>query len=351
MPLNNTTKEQIAIQVIRTLYSQFEKFPEDVSNNRNAPFHEAFINAFADKLDGKVASIPTFISLSSWLYGLNTSLGQSFFENIAQLLCGGEKKEFTTGKKGNPKIEQAQREAITKIITDLSNGNTSPSLQNENTTIFQRTATSNLVEGTDFTADVFFENDTEVVCIEIKTVKPNKGVFKVEKQKILEAKAALKINYPKKQIKYFLAFPFDPLSDTPCGYDKKRFMGHSIGFTKYFDEAEILLGAEFWDYLSGVPQTMEEILGIINTIATPDFINELAFLSEPQNIKKDKQIYLRLLEKWFLFQEYELVNQSVKIKTKLTTKKLENIFHQSCFKEGKYKPQRVEMLCNLLKEN
>lgn len=94
MALSNLTKQQIATQVIRTLYSQFEKFPEDVSSNRNAPFHEAFVNAFSDKLDGKVSSIPTLISLSSWLHGLNTSLGQSFFENTAQILCGGEKKRI-----------------------------------------------------------------------------------------------------------------------------------------------------------------------------------------------------------------------------------------------------------------
>ncbi|TAH29681.1 MAG: TdeIII family type II restriction endonuclease [Cytophagales bacterium] len=75
MAITNNIKQQIAIQVIRTLYNQFEKFPEDISNNRNAPFHEAFLNAFSDKLQDKVASVPIFISLSSWLHGLNTSLG------------------------------------------------------------------------------------------------------------------------------------------------------------------------------------------------------------------------------------------------------------------------------------
>jgi hypothetical protein len=61
--ISDFQKEKIAIQVIRTLYSQFEKFPEDASKNRNAPFHEAFMKAFANKLDGKVSSIPVFISL------------------------------------------------------------------------------------------------------------------------------------------------------------------------------------------------------------------------------------------------------------------------------------------------
>lgn len=63
MALANIKKQEVARQVIRTLYSQFDKFPEDVANNRNAPFHEAFLNAFSDKLNAKVSNIPTFISL------------------------------------------------------------------------------------------------------------------------------------------------------------------------------------------------------------------------------------------------------------------------------------------------
>ncbi len=347
MALSNEIKQQIATQVIRTLYSQFEKFPEDVIGNRNAPSHEAFISAFSDRLEGKVSSIPTLISLSSWLHGLNTSLGQSFFENTAHILSGGEKKEFTTSKKNNLSIEQSQKDTAIQIITDLTNGNQTPSLVNENALIFQMPNTSHLLEGTDFTADVFCESATEIVCIEIKTVKPNKSIFKAEKQKILEAKAALKLKYPTKIIHYFLAFPFDPLSDTPCGYDKKHFMDYSVGFTKYFDKAEILLAGEFWDYLSGVPNTMEEIIAIINAIATPNFMNELTFLSEPQNRINQKQDYLNLLEKWFLFQEYELVSNDKQILSKLTTKKLQNLYNQSCFKDGEYKWQRVQTLLTL----
>jgi hypothetical protein len=348
MALSQTIKQKIAIQVIRTLYSQFEKFPDDVNNNRNAPFHEAFLNAFSDSLQGKVSSIPTFISLSSWLHGLNTSLGQSFFENTAHILSGGDKKEFTISKKSNLAIEQEQKETIASIITDLSNGNQNPSLTRENALIFKLPSQSNLVEGTDFTADVFYENSNEVVCIEIKTVKPNKGVFKVEKQKILEAKAALKTKYPTKEIKYLLAFPFDPLSDTPCSYDKARFMRYSVGFTKFFDEKEILLAGEFWDFLSGHSQTMQEILDIINQIATPNFREELIFLSEPQNVQKDKTAYLSLLEKWFLFQEQQLVKQSEKIIGKLGNKKMENLYYQSCFRNGEYKLDRVKELLTLL---
>ncbi len=38
MVFSSEAKQQIATQVIRILYSQLEKFPEDFSSNRNAPF-------------------------------------------------------------------------------------------------------------------------------------------------------------------------------------------------------------------------------------------------------------------------------------------------------------------------
>ena len=79
-------KEKIALEVIRTLYHRFNNFPENADKNRNAPFHEAFLKAFSDKLQGKVPDTPFFISLSSWLHGLNTTLGQSFFEKVSHHL-------------------------------------------------------------------------------------------------------------------------------------------------------------------------------------------------------------------------------------------------------------------------
>ncbi|MDB5227805.1 MAG: Type site-specific deoxyribonuclease [Bacteroidota bacterium] len=96
MPILDIIKEKISIEVIKVLVTRFESFPEDASGNRNAPFHAAFLNAFADKLDGKVPDTPFFISMSSWLHGLNTTLGQVFFEKVAHHLSNGEKREYTS---------------------------------------------------------------------------------------------------------------------------------------------------------------------------------------------------------------------------------------------------------------
>lgn len=346
MPLTSEQQEKIAIQVIRTLYNQFDRFFENEPINHNVPFHDAFLGVFSNKLQDKVHSIPTFISLSSWLHGLNTSLGQSFFENVAKILCEGEKKEFTTTRNTNLPIEKTQKETISTIITNLSNDSRKPSLIEENNNIFQKPSSSNLIEGTDFTVDVFFENDTEVVCIELKTVNPNKSVFRAEKEKILEAKACLNLKHPSKTIKYYLGFPFDPLNDTPCGYDKQRFMNHSVGFTKYFDGDEILLAGELWDYLSETNHTMENILEIINTIATPEFMENITFLNDHTN--RTQPSYITLLEKWFLYREKTLIEKTAEIKPKLTTRKLQSLYHKSCLPKGEYNEDHITSLLKLL---
>jgi len=342
--MTNKQKELIAIEVIRTLYKQFEKFPEDAAKNRNAPFHEAFLNAFSEKLEHKVHSIPTFISLASWMHGLNTSLGQSFLEKTAHILCYGEKKSFTTGKRTVLKISRNQKIMINDIITNLTNGNRKPDFLKENTELSADESFE--LDATDFTADIYFQDENQIVCIELKTVKPNKGIFKVEKEKILEAKAALKNLYPEKEIYYYIGFPFDPLSKTSTGYDKQRYLDYSVGFRKYFSEEEFLLASELWDYLSGEKNTMETILKIINSIATKDFINIYEFVNDFSNILKDKDKYMKALNNWFLYSNTEIAsNFDFLQKESLKSKKIQRYLLQTLFDNNyNYKFNRIENL-------
>ncbi|NUO07291.1 MAG: TdeIII family type II restriction endonuclease [Candidatus Brocadia sp.] len=340
-------KELIAIEVIRTLYTQFGKFPGDEINNRNAPFHEAFLNAFSAKLEGKVVSIPVFISLASWMHGLNTSLGQSFLEKTAHVLCNDEKKEFTANKRTGLKISTNQKSIVNGIITDLTNGNRMPNLDEENEEcLFLETPN---IDATDFIADVYFQDNEQVVCIELKTVKPNKGVFKVEKEKVLEAKIALKNVYPDKIIRYFLGFPFDPLSDTPTGYDKQRFMDYCVGFRKYFAENEFLLSSELWDFLSGGADTMQQLIDIINRIATPQFAEKYEFLNNSTNKTTGKNDYIQYLIEWNLISEIVLINNETTISQKVkNNNRLTRKFNQSIFKDGVYNVERMIELRSLI---
>jgi len=351
MALTNRQKEKISIEVIKTLVTRFESFPEDASNNRNAPFHEAFLNAFSDKLNGKVSDTPFFISLSSWLQGLNTTLGQAFFENVAHHLCNGEKREYTSKKLGNLQITQTQKDNITNIITDLSNTTSTPNLANENNLIFQNFNTP-LVSAIDFSVDVFIEDVNSITATELKSVKPNSGEMRGEKQKILEGKAALYRHFPGKQINFYIGFPFDPTvnpsNESVTSYNKPRFLGSIINMTKYFAPNETLIANELWDMFSGQQNTMEAILEIINSIATTDFLNKFQLLTD--NSERLTPEYRHQLNEWNLFSEIELIDnnnaivQNIEMDTLLT-----RIYNKTAFdNKGNYNTDRYATLKELI---
>lgn len=338
--------QQIATTVIKVLFQRFKTFPIDALNNRNAPFHEAFLNAFQNKLGEKVSDIPFFISLSSWLHGLNTTLGQTFFENVAHVLSDGEKREYTSKKLGNKQIHETQKNNINEIMTRLSNSQDVPDLQREDGQIFINN-TTRLVNALDFSADVFIEDNQDVTAIELKSVKPNSGEMRGEKQKILEGKAALYRMFTNKNIKFFVGFPFDPTSDTPTDFDKTRFLGSIINMTKFFDPDETLIAKELWDYLSGEPNTMEKIIEIINKISTPEFMDKFNIINNPEN--RDNKRYLTILKEWFLFSEAELVKNDLQIKKSIQRdQRLQRIYSQQIFKKEEYNWERAERLKEVL---
>ncbi len=343
--MNNLKKQQIATTVIKVLLKRFETFPLDASNNRNAPFHEAFLKAFKDNFENKVSDVPFFISLSSWLHGLNTTLGQTFFEKVAHILSDGEKREYTSKKLGNLKIYQSQKDKINAIMTELSNSERKPNLEQENDEIFSINS-GNLTNAIDFSADVFIEDNNSITAIELKSVKPNSGEMKGEKQKILEGKTALKKAFLNKEVYFYMGFPFDPTSNTKSGYNKTRFLGSIINMTKFFDPAETLIASELWDKLSGETETMEQILEIINTISTPDFMEKFQFLQNNSN--RNNPQYQQILAKWFLFSEIELLEKDSQVKEIIQTdKKLQKIYHQQIFKGDEYNWQRASELSKI----
>ena len=327
-------KERIAQTVIKVLVSRFSSFPEDSNNNRNAPFHVAFLNAFSDKLNGRVQDVPDYISLSSWLHGLNTSLGESFFESVAHILCDGEKKEF----KGKL-IYTKQVNAISEIMIELKNSTQTPSLERENQ-IIQNNRNGVTQNASNFTADCFYKTDDEVVAIELKSVRPNSGEMRGEKQKILQAKAVLQELYPNKTIRYYFGFPFDPTSTTDSGYDKHRFIKYLVEAEKFIDQSELLIADELWSFLLGVDEgVMDELISIINTIATPEFMDKY-------NIIQDKADgYERILNEWFLVSECYIFENLNRISERSQLR----VANQNIFKtDGSYNERRRDLFTSLV---
>ena len=326
--------EKIAHLVIDVLYTRFESFPDDASTNRNAPFHEAFLSAFQGRLEKHGTNIPMLISLAHWLHGLNTTLGQTFFEKTSHILCSGDKVEF----KDRLYMSTEQQTAVSDIIRDLKNDKRKPNLAEEERLIYQNKVLQDKPVS-NFTVDCFFDDNETVVAIELKTVKPNSGVFRDEKTKILSAKAGLKNKYPDKKILFYLGFPFDPQSTTPTGYDKDAFMDYNVDCRKFFAMDEILLADELWNFLSGETSTMTQILNIINVIATPQFMDKYKFINTPQNRIEYKERYLQQLEEWKLYSEIRLVQNDFRLFPNVD-KETRKKFNRPPFKDGEYNTDR-----------
>lgn len=336
MTLSNKIKEKIAVEVIKTLVTRFDSFPEDATNNRNAPFHEAFLLAFSDKLKKNVSDIPFFISLSSWMHGLNTTLGQTFFENVAHHLSQGEKREYTSKRRGNLSITQTQRDHIAQIIADLSTSTNEPDLDSEDRLLLAD-YDAPIIDAMDFSADIFIEDVNSITAIELKSVKPNSGEMKGEKQKIMEGKAALYRKFPDKKIHFYMGFPFDPTvdinNDSITSFDKTRFLGQIINMNKYFAPNETLIASELWDTLSGDTKTMEQILEVINAISTTEFLSKYQYLNENNNRKEQR--YKKILTEWYLTSELELIDCDELLRQSIRNDRKQNRYYNKTVFDNK----------------
>ncbi|MFA6006890.1 MAG: TdeIII family type II restriction endonuclease [Candidatus Paceibacterota bacterium] len=265
MKLTADQKNRVSEEVKKILSSRLKSFPDLSAQNRNAPFHDAVLECFKEKFRGLNIETPRLVAIASWLHGLSTSLGTGF-ENFGNILSGGYKRKFTGPY--TLKVKKSQSLVIDEIIRGLKSSQIKPDLKQENSRIFKFSDTEDSVEALGFTADIFIEKKNEIVAVEMKSVRPNAGEGRGEKQKILYGKAALKLLYPKHDVKFFVGFPFDPTAIKPTDYDKKRFFDYLVEFKKYFAEDEVMIADELWDYLSGSKQTMDQILEVIReTIA------------------------------------------------------------------------------------
>ena len=85
MSLTLDQKNRISEVIKDILLRRIESFPELGAQIRNAPFHDAILECFRERLGHLNVEMPYLIAIASWLHGLNTSLG-SGFESISHIL-------------------------------------------------------------------------------------------------------------------------------------------------------------------------------------------------------------------------------------------------------------------------
>ena len=216
--------------------------------------------------------------------------------------------------------------------------------------LISRAASGTIVTGTNFTADCYFEDEESVVAIELKSVRPNSGETRGEKQKILKAKAALRIMYPNKKVSYFFGFPFDPTANTDTGYCKEKFMSNMIEFPKFCDKDEILIADGLWSYLSGEANTMQELLDLIRSIASANFMDDFKFLANPNNLLQQTTKYMEIASRWSLEDEVIIAKAIDNLKSSTDKSAQKNIYLPSFDSNGQYNERRKDILLSSLKQ-
>jgi hypothetical protein len=124
-------------------------------------------------------------------------------------------------------------------------------------------------------------------------------------------------------------------------------MDSIVGGKKYFHPSEILLGEELWDKLSGVENTMEEILKIINSISNVDFMKKYDYLVSFSN--RDTEEYKQILREWNMFSDLELLRNDDVILEKIgEIRNLKRTYNRQIFRNGRYDYDRRDTLKNLV---
>jgi len=146
----------------------------------------------------------------------------------------------------------------------------------------------------------------------------------------------------------YIGFPFDPTSDQDTTYDKTRFLGSLINTTKFFAPNETLIAGELWNLLSGEQNTMEQILEIINTISTTEFLEKYQFLNDATNRNNGR--YAVILQEWNLYSELKLIDNDEIIKEQIGSDgRLNRLYNQKPFaNDGIYNINRDNTLSALI---
>lgn len=99
--------------------------------------------------------------------------------------------------------------------------------------------------------------------------------------------------------------------------------------------------------LSGLPNTMQQILAIINIIATPNFLGKAQFLNNSDN--RNTIAYRQQLLEWNLFSELRLVDNDADIRKQIIgNSSFTRNYNKNIFENGSYNKDRYTLLNSLL---
>lgn len=229
MSLTGKHKQEIEEVIISCIRQKLKTYKPE---SNNMPFHYRLLGK--DRM-----------ALYSFIQSLNTTFGTSIFEPVAVALASKNNKFRKIEKQYNigDSINENAQHIIQEIINELSIGK-NPNKKEEIELIRKSVSQGKKNKLKTVKVDLYLEKvNGEKFFIDLKTAKPNISNFKDFKRTLLEWIAISLTNNPYALVHSLIAIPYNPYDPEP--YQRWTIKG------MLDDEAELLVGKEFWDFLGG----------------------------------------------------------------------------------------------------
>lgn len=197
------------------------------------------------------------MALYSFIHSVNTMLGQSIFEKVAEIIARPNFDEAASQHKVEGYLNENAVLEIHNIMMSLKSARSCADTDQEDRRIRLAATRGKLSKIRRIRADLFLRKGNCEYYFEIKTVKPNIDVFARTKEKLLQWKA---LRYSVEQailVKSYICIPYNP--EAPNPYSRWTLQG-------LFDlPNEVLVAEEFWDFLGG-RGTYDNLLDIFEQV-------------------------------------------------------------------------------------
>ena len=190
----------------------------------------------------------------SLMHSISTTLGD-FHRDVA---CAIAEEQFDHVQAevaiSSPISEQALQ-VVDDIIIGISNSEWKSNTEEELELLRDVCRKGELKEVKTPKVDVLLEKGETIYMIELKTAKPNKGLWESMKRQLLTWSAQYLNTFPEADVYPLVGIPYNPYSPNPYSYATLNGMLDIEGSRK-----QVLVADELWDFMSGTEDTLMEIL-------------------------------------------------------------------------------------------
>ena len=200
------------------------------------------------------------MALYSFLQSLNTTFGTSIYEKVAGGIATGEFDDVALQHSTTGRFSSGAQTEITRIINDLTSGNSNPNHATELAQIRSNLQAGEIVEKGLRKVDIFLSHGDTRFLIDLKTVKPNIDGFEKHKQNLLEWAATILYQDPSLDVRTIIAIPYNPYEPNPYSRWTLR------GMLEIENQSQLMVGEEFWNFLAGGRDIYQDLLDCFENV-------------------------------------------------------------------------------------